>query len=304
MLIGDRIKKIRAQKGISTHKLGELAKISQPVISKLENGKRKADIPILEKIAEALGVSVDRLTGEAASSIIEDRLEEVDMTMEELAEKAQVHIDFLTSLDCVDPIEPHYTAITKVAKVLGMPAGTLRAALARQEPPCDDYDGPRSTVAEDFADVDFSDPINSLTPNTEKLITEVSITDMVNLPVVGSISCGNGVLAYDTIECYEPTPKSWLNGGDYLYTRARGNSMLNARIQNGDLVLIRKQPDVEDGQIAAVLIDEEIFLKRVYKRNGSVILQSENPEFPPMIVDLKNSSCKIIGKLVRVIIKM
>jgi len=138
----------------------------------------------------------------------------------------------------------------------------------------------------------------------KSLITSVVPGNMVNLPIVGKISCGNGVLAYEDIEGYESTPTGWLNGGEYFYTRAKGNSMINARIYSGDLVLIRKQPDVEDGEIAAILIDEEIFLKRVYKRNGSVILQSENPEYPPIIADLKNHNCNIVGKLKKVIINM
>lgn len=145
---------------------------------------------------------------------------------------------------------------------------------------------------------------NNAPSNTEDFFTPIFQGDMVSLPIVGSVSCGNGALAFEEIVGHEPTPKGWLNGGEYFYTRAKGDSMVNARIQDGDLVLIRKQPDVEDGEIAAVAIDDEIFLKRVYKRNGNVILQSENPKYPPIIADLKSHNCMIIGKLSRVIIKM
>ena len=127
--------------------------------------------------------------------------------------------------------------------------------------------------------------------------------EMINLPIVGKISCGNGVLALEEIEGYEETPRSWLNGGDYFYTRAQGDSMINARIYDGDLVLIRKQPDVEDGEIAAIAVDDRIFLKRVYKRNGTIILQSENNQYPPQIVNNTNSDkCFIVGKLKKVVI--
>lgn len=135
-------------------------------------------------------------------------------------------------------------------------------------------------------------------------ITDLIPGNMVNIPIIGKISCGNGVLAYNEIEGYEPTPIDWLNGGDYFYTRAKGDSMINARIYSGDLVLIRKQPDVDDGEIAAIAIDDEIFLKRVYKRNGSVILQSENPKYPPIIADVKSHNCMIVGKLKKIIINM
>ncbi len=126
----------------------------------------------------------------------------------------------------------------------------------------------------------------------------------INLPIVGKISCGSGILAFDEITGYEPTPKSWLNGGEYFYSRAHGDSMINARIFDGDLVLIRKQPDVEDGEIAAVLINGDVYLKRIYKRDNSIILQSENPAFPPQIVNPSNTECLIIGKLKKVIISI
>ena len=126
---------------------------------------------------------------------------------------------------------------------------------------------------------------------------------LLNLPVVGRVSCGNGVIAYEEIESYEPTPEEWVAGGEYFYLLADGDSMNGARIFDGDLVLIRRQEEVEDGEIAAVLIDDEVYLKRVYKQNGSLILQSENANYPPIVADpQKDSVIKIIGKLKKAII--
>lgn len=127
-----------------------------------------------------------------------------------------------------------------------------------------------------------------------------SITELVNLPIVGRISCGNGIIAYEEIEGYESTPKEWLNGGEYFYLRAKGDSMIGARINNDDLLLIRKQSEVEDGEIAAVIINDEAVLKRVYKRNGTLILQSENTKYPPIINT--NGEVQIVGKLKKVVI--
>ncbi|NNU96211.1 transcriptional repressor LexA [Anoxybacillus sp. EFIL] len=123
------------------------------------------------------------------------------------------------------------------------------------------------------------------------------------LPIVGAVSCGNGVLAYQDIEGYEEVPTSWLNGGEYFFVRAKGDSMINARIMDGDLLLIRRQEDVDSGEIAAVLIDDEIVLKRVYKTNGTIILQSENPKYQPIVLqktDMKN--VQVIGKLKKVVL--
>jgi len=84
----------------------------------------------------------------------------------------------------------------------------------------------------------------------------------------------------------------------YFYVRAKGDSMVGASINEGDLLLIRQQPEVENGEIAAVVIDEEIVLKRVYKENGSFTLVSENPKYPPISYNPKNDKhIRILGKL-------
>jgi repressor LexA len=126
------------------------------------------------------------------------------------------------------------------------------------------------------------------------------VSPTTELPIVGRISCGNGIIAYEDIEGYEPTPQTWLNGGKYFYLRAKGNSMTGARINDGDLLLIRQQEDVEDGEIAAVYVDGEAKLKRVFKRDGNLILQSENTKYPPQII--KHGDVKIIGKLKKLVV--
>ncbi|ASA22049.1 LexA family protein [Paenibacillus donghaensis] len=131
---------------------------------------------------------------------------------------------------------------------------------------------------------------------------EIQDSEYISLPVVGKISCGNGQLAYESIEGYETTPRSWINGGEYFYLRAKGDSMNGARIFEGDLLLIRKQEEVEDGEIAAVLIDDEAVLKKVYVQNNTLILQSTNPNYPPIIFTGDNSNIRIIGKLKKVVI--
>jgi repressor LexA len=119
------------------------------------------------------------------------------------------------------------------------------------------------------------------------------------VPIVGTISCGEGILAYEDIEGYEDVPKSWMNGVEHFFLRAKGDSMINARIHDGDMLLIRVQDQVENGEIAAVQIDgEEAVLKRVYITDDTMILQSENPKYPPIIAR-KGQDIKILGKLKR-----
>jgi repressor LexA len=123
------------------------------------------------------------------------------------------------------------------------------------------------------------------------------VKQFVKLPIVGQVACGNKELAFEDIEGYEEIPSSWVNGGEYFFLRAKGDSMIGANITNGDLLLIRKQEEIEDGEIAVVIVNDEATLKRVYKRDGTVILHSENSQYQPIVVS--NGHVKIIGKLKR-----
>lgn len=135
-------------------------------------------------------------------------------------------------------------------------------------------------------------------------IEDVGVTiETVNLPVYGNISCGTGSVIYESVETYETTPKDWLNGGEYFYLRAKGDSMNGARIHEGDLLLIRKQDEVENGEIAAVVVEDEVLLKRVFKAGNSIILQSENAAYAPISYNPKtDKKISVIGKLKKVLL--
>lgn len=116
------------------------------------------------------------------------------------------------------------------------------------------------------------------------------------VPIIGAIACGSPILAVENIEEYVPLPKDVV--ADFCL-RCAGDSMINARINDGDLVYIRQQPDVDDGQIAAVLIGEETTLKRVYKRQDTLILRPANPLYEDMIfVGPELNDIEILGRAV------
>lgn len=102
---------------------------------------------------------------------------------------------------------------------------------------------------------------------------------MVSIPLVGSVNCGTPLFAEDNIEGYIPTPESDIQTGEtYFWLRAKGDSMVNVGIHDGDLLLIRKQDDVDNGDIAVVAVNgDEATLKRVRKQENAIILQPENP---------------------------
>ncbi len=122
----------------------------------------------------------------------------------------------------------------------------------------------------------------------------------VRVPVLGSISCGDPILAQENIKEYRNESPDLLPSGDVYYLEANGDSM-EPSIPNGALVLIRYQPEVESGEIAAVLVNgnEEATLKRVRKQGERIILYPDNSNYDPIFVDEQHPA-KIIGKAVSV----
>lgn len=96
------------------------------------------------------------------------------------------------------------------------------------------------------------------------------------VPLYSAIACGTPVFADDNVEAMVPMPE---NAKADFAVRCKGDSMTGARIMDGDLVFIHKQPTVENGEIAAVLIGDEATLKRFYQYGDTVVLRAENPAF-------------------------
>lgn len=111
-------------------------------------------------------------------------------------------------------------------------------------------------------------------------------------------------MVFETATEYRTTPRDWTKNGEYFYVRASGDSMTGARIYDGDILLMRKQEMVENGEIAAVCVDDEVVLKRVFKSNGSFVLQSENSNYPPRIYNPNmDMNIRIIGRLEKLIVE-
>ena len=116
------------------------------------------------------------------------------------------------------------------------------------------------------------------------------------IPILGSIACGLPILAQEHIDGYTGVPE-FLNADFAL--RCKGDSMMGARIYDGDLVYIRQQDTVENGEIAAVLIDGEATLKRIRLGPDSIALMPENPAYRPIILwGEEMNQIKILGKAV------
>ena len=169
---------------------------------------------------------------------------------------------------------------------------------------------PKMTIAKRLADylnvsfewlIGFSDDRE----RSSIIDEEASIYNMIprgrTIPIalLGRIPAGIPVDAIEIIEGYIDTPEVQVRDGQYFYLKVIGDSMTGSRIFEGDLVLVKKQCDVETGDIAVVRVNsQDATLKRVKKINGQVILYPDNPKYEPIIVSEEGS--EIIGKVVKV----
>ena len=124
-------------------------------------------------------------------------------------------------------------------------------------------------------------------------------TDIINMGVIGHVSCGPPELAEEYVEEYIPLPAALFGKGEFYILRASGDSMIDAGINNGDMVIVRKQEAADDGQIVVALVENETTLKRFYKddENHQVILHPENKSMKDIIVP----DCRIQGVAVHVL---
>lgn len=165
----------------------------------------------------------------------------------------------------------------------------------------------------------LQEPMYSTASNLAKLFG-VSVDELVNedlsvpgvlplpktykVPLLGDIACGSPITAVEDIEAMVNVP-------EYIHVdfalRCKGDSMINARIFDGDIVYIHKQAEVENGEIAAVMIADsaemaEATLKRVYFSGEQLILQAENPTFSPIMFSGEDiNQVRILGKAVAVL---
>lgn len=120
-----------------------------------------------------------------------------------------------------------------------------------------------------------------------------------DVPLLGRIAAGAPILAAEDVEEVIPLPVELVGDGPVFLLEIKGDSMIDAGIHQGDLVAVRSQQDADDGDIVAALIDgEEATVKRLRRREGKVVLISENPAYEPMVFD---EGVELLGKVVSVL---
>ena len=139
--------------------------------------------------------------------------------------------------------------------------------------------------------------------SSEDSIAETSVTSNVTnlnsykkVPLIGKITAGIPILAHEDYSESFLVSKSIIGDSEAFMLKVRGNSMINAHILDGDLIIVRKQNSCEEGDIIAALIDDEATVKRFGKKNGIPYLFPENDDYSP--IPFNSEGCRILGKVV------
>ena len=120
--------------------------------------------------------------------------------------------------------------------------------------------------------------------------------EMVNVPIVGRVAAGEPILAQQNIETYFPIPMEFMPNSQTFLLTVKGESMINAGILDGDMVLVEQRQTAHNGEMVVALIDDGATVKTFYKEEGVIRLQPENDAMDPIIVQ----DVQILGKVIGV----
>ena len=119
--------------------------------------------------------------------------------------------------------------------------------------------------------------------------------EMVNVPIVGRVAAGEPILAQQNIESYFPIPMEFMPNSQTFLLTVKGESMINAGILDGDMVLVEQRQTAHNGEMVVALIDDGATVKTFYKEEGVIRLQPENDAMDPIIVQDVQLLGKVIG---------
>ncbi|MEN1759342.1 transcriptional repressor LexA [Anoxynatronum sibiricum] len=129
---------------------------------------------------------------------------------------------------------------------------------------------------------------------------ETAVRNPLNIPLVGTVTAGEPILAVENIEEYFSLPHHFVNSDEEIFLlKVRGNSMITAGIMSDDFVMVQKQSNAVNGDIVVAMLDDEATVKRFFKEKDYYRLQPENPEMEPIIVQEVSIIGKVIGLLRR-----
>lgn len=123
----------------------------------------------------------------------------------------------------------------------------------------------------------------------------LSRREIVNIPIVGTVTAGQPILAVENIEGYFPVPMDYMPNTETFMLKVKGESMINAGIFDGDYIIVQRQPHAQNGDFVVALIEDSVTVKTFYKEKDCYRLQPENDYMSPIIVPEVEILGKVIG---------
>jgi len=118
----------------------------------------------------------------------------------------------------------------------------------------------------------------------------------VSIPLLGTVTAGTPIFAYENYEEYYTFPIGEFKGDELFMLRVEGTSMIDAGIMNGDKIIVRRQPNAENGEIVVAMVEDSATVKRFYRRDGKIILHPENEALSDM--EYEEGEISILGKVI------
>ena len=131
--------------------------------------------------------------------------------------------------------------------------------------------------------------------NKKRSVT-IGKSNAVSIPLIGTVTAGQPIIAYENYEDYYTFPAGEFRGEDLFMLRVQGTSMIDAGIMDGDKIIVRRQQTAENGEIVVAIIDDSATVKRFFRRNGQIVLHPENEALSDMIFE--DGEVSILGKVV------
>lgn len=293
-MMGDNIRSKRETVGMTLSELAKRCNLSVGYLSDIENNKKKnPSYETLDIISKVLNTTISDLVEEVVL------YDSDDIELSDISKIAPLIIDVLRRAAESDPELARALKDTfKSQNKIFFLSNLIKKVM---------YNAASDDLHIEFNDKSYSNKVNEVIKNyTPAFLTKIESNTVV--PVLGVIRAGEPIYAEQNIIDKMPIPDNQLNhGGEYFGLLVEGDSMTNAGILDGSYVIVRKQEEVENGEIAVVLVDREnATVKIFYRTNSTVTLMpnSSNPIHKPRMIDLRKSEVRILGKVVMTIKKL
>ena len=241
------------------------------------------------------------------------------LTLSEIANKCSISVGYLSDIENNKKSNPSSDILNKIAKALRVPKeylfvdspegkALLRAIYDYPENETNLYEDLHNLTVEEQVDLGYSADMHpKLRELADNMLMATTTRVFAPIPVLGVIRAGEPIRAEQNRIGTEYIPDDMAKGGDYFGLLVKGDSMNGAKINDGDIVIVREQPEVENGEIAVVLVDgENATIKKYYRNANNVMLVpvSANPNYQPKTYDTSKELVKVLGKVVKVVVNL